>query len=90
MQKIVKKRSFKHKGLDYETLAIVDLFDNVVRVEIVHNAVPVILTSPDGSQATRRYDVDLSTRMAVAQDWDCEAVEDMMNTAETDLKAIVR
>jgi hypothetical protein len=28
--------------------------------------------------------------MAVAQDWDCEAVEDMMNTAETDLKAIVR
>ena len=90
MRKIVKKRSFKHKGLDYETLAIVDLFDNVVRVEIFHNAAPVILTSTDGSQDTRRYDVDLSTRMAVAQDWDCEAVEDMMNTAETDLKAIVR
>jgi hypothetical protein len=30
MQTIVNKRSFKHKGLDYETLAIVDLFDNVV------------------------------------------------------------
>ena len=29
-----------------------------------------------------KYDVDLSTRMAVAQDWDCEAVEDMMNTAD--------
>ena len=36
MQKIVKKRSFKHKGLDYETLAIVDLFENVVRVEILN------------------------------------------------------
>ena len=57
---------------------------------IFHNAAPVILTPADGSQATRPYDVDLSTRMAVAQDWDCEAVEDMMNTAETDLKAIVR
>ena len=86
----VLQLKFKHKGLDYETLAIVDLFDNVVRVEIFHNAAPVILTSTDGSQDTRRYDVDLSTRMAVAQDWDCEAVEDMMNTAETDLKAIVR
>ena len=62
MQKIVKKRSFKHKGLDYETLAIVDLFENVVRVELFHNAAPVILTPADGSQATRPYDVDLSTR----------------------------
>lgn len=80
MQKIIKMRSCKHKGFDYETRAIVDLSNNVVRVEIL----------PDGSKATRPYDVDLSTRMDGAQAWDCDAIEDIMNTAETDLKAIMR
>ena len=79
-----------YKGFDYETRAIIDLSNNVVRVEILHNNAPVIFTFPDGSKATRPYDVDFSTRMDGAQAWDCDAIENMMNTAETNLKGIMR
>jgi hypothetical protein len=90
MQKIIKMRLCRHKGFDYETRAIIDLSHNVVRVEILHNNAPVVFTFADGSKATRPYDVDFSTRMDGAQAWDCDAIEDMMNIAETDFKATIR
>jgi hypothetical protein len=89
MPKIIKTRSFKHKGVDYETRATVNLAKNVVRVEIFHDNAPVIVTFRNGSKATRAYDVDLSMRMDLAKAPGCDAVQDMMNTAEADLKAII-
>jgi len=89
MPKIINRRSFKHKGVDYETRATVTLAKNVVRIEISHDNAPVILTFSDSSKATRAYEVDLSMRMDLAKTPGCDAVRDMMNTAEADLKAII-
>lgn len=87
---IIKRHTFSHKGETYEVVAFVEP-SNLTRftVEVTSDGQEVVITYPDGFKARLGYYVDLSIRLDMRQANGIDAVDELIRTAESDVKRLV-
>ncbi len=87
---IFKTSNFNHKNLDYIVSAFTEPTNpDQVKIDVTHNGQPVVITYPDGFRATLGYYVDLETRIDMAVAIGVSAVDELMKTAEADIRQLV-
>ncbi|PLU02969.1 hypothetical protein [Sinorhizobium medicae] len=87
---IFKKNKFNHKNFDYIVSAFTEPMNpEQVKIDVTHNGQPVVITYPDGFRATLGYNVDLETRIDMAAAMGISAVDELMKTAEADIRQLV-
>lgn len=87
---IIRTRSFSHKTGTYDVAAFVDPADPYIfRVDVTANGQPVVITYPDGLQATLGYSVTLMNRIDMSMTKGIDAISYLMQTAEDDIKRLL-
>ncbi len=87
---IFKTINFSHKNLDYIVSAFTEPTNpDHVKIDVTHNGQPVVITYPDGFRATLGYHVDLETRIDMAVVMGISAVDQLMKSAEADIRQLV-
>ncbi|GEM_PF-6012725 len=87
---ILKTSNFNHKNINYVATAFIEPANqDQVKIDVTQNGNPVVITYPDGSQATLGYYVDLVTRIDMAAGMGISAVDELMKTAEADIKQLI-
>lgn len=87
---IFKTAKFIHKGIDYTVSAFTEPTNpDQVKIDVTHNGHPVVITYSDGFKATLGYYVDLETRLDMSVAMGISAVDELMKTAEADIRQLV-
>ncbi|MCW7544126.1 hypothetical protein N7I30_09975 [Aurantimonas litoralis] len=87
---VFKKHSFSHKGVDYEVLAFIEpAKPDEVRIQVYENGAPVVIIYPDKYKASLIYTVELATRIDFQHATGLSAVDELIKTAESDVKQLV-
>lgn len=87
---VFKTSKFNHKGIDYVVAAFTRPSNpDQVKVDVTQNGNPVVITYPDGYQATLGYYVDLDVRLDMAVVMGVSAVDQLMKSAEGDIRQLV-
>lgn len=87
---IFKTSNFTHNNLDYVVSAFIEPTNpDQVKIDVTHKGNPVVITYPDGFKATLGYYVDLITRIDMAVALGISAVDELMKTAESDIRQLV-
>jgi hypothetical protein len=86
---VLAKVLHSYNGRNFEIVTYVDPRDpNQISVEPLEGGKPVVVTFPDGYQATRTYTVDLITRIDMAVGpMKMDAVDNLVRLAIQDLEA---
>ncbi|UVC08672.1 hypothetical protein IHQ71_26680 [Rhizobium sp. TH2] len=84
---IFQTQTFDHKGTTYVVTAFIEPTSPMtIKVDVTQQGVPVAITYPDGLMATLSYQVDLITKFDVENKTGVDAVDDLMKTAENDIR----
>jgi hypothetical protein len=86
---IFKTTAFAHKGVNYDVVAYQEPTDTRLFVTTRAGGQPVPITYPDGFRATLVYSVDPTTEVDFAQATGNSAIDELMATAEADIKRLV-
>ena len=87
---VVRHQTFAHKGANFDVVAFVEPTDPFTfKVDVTSGKNPVVVTYPDGYQATLCYSVTMSTQLNMSAAKGIDAISYLMRTAENDIKALV-
>jgi len=80
---------FAHRGVNYDVVAYREPNDTRLFVTTLAGGQPVPITYPDGFRATLVYSVDPITAVDFKRAIGNSAVDELMSTAEADIKRLV-
>lgn len=87
---IIQTQTFNHKGVTYVVCAFTEPHSpHTVNIDVTNKGIPVAITYPDGLQATLTYTVDLITRIDLQRQMGLSAVDELMKTAEQDIRNLI-
>lgn len=87
---IIQTQTFTHKEVTYVVCAFTEPHSpQTVNIDVTSKGIPVAITYPDGLQATLTYTVDLITRIDLQRQMGLSAVDELMKTAEQDIRNLV-
>jgi hypothetical protein len=86
---IFKTAAFTHRGVNYDVVAYQEPNDSRLFVTTLTRNQPVPITYPDGFKATLVYSVDPITAVDFKRATGNSAVDELMDTAESDIRRLV-
>lgn len=87
---IFQTETFVHKGNTYVVSAFIEPEQaNIIKIDVTDKGLPVVVTYPDGMEATLSYQVESMTKFDFDNETGLNAVDELMKTAKSDIIKLV-